>query len=320
MDAAFREKAMKFCIVNSEPMQKWLERYELAKETNAKERAQFQRNRSTRFLPLPESLRPLPPFPTSRWLDTAVSQAKATGEDISEEEEELAKGCDWEYIKYGALWSHGRHFRIARIDQNRSTFDSGVMVNFLQKSRASGKDDNSLEGELDYCGVIQDILKLSLRKFDYFVFDVKWFKVVTSGRKAIVRRDKSGLLQVNSTRLWTDERDTFVLPEHREQVVFIPDSKEREWLFVLQVAPRSIQIFEIIDVEESPSLVDSEIHSIVEEEEIIVREEEVIGREDEAIDDDQEETSIESDLEAINIEIDILGASDLQEDARLEDF
>ena len=33
--------AMKFIFVNSEPMQKWLERYELAKEANALERAQF---------------------------------------------------------------------------------------------------------------------------------------------------------------------------------------------------------------------------------------------------------------------------------------
>ena len=96
MDAVFRDKAMKFIIVNSEPMQKWLERYELAKEANATERAQFRKNRSTRSLPLPESLRPLPAFPTSRWLDAAVSQAKRGGEDVSEQEEELAKGCDWE--------------------------------------------------------------------------------------------------------------------------------------------------------------------------------------------------------------------------------
>ena len=96
MDAVFRDKAMKFIIVNSEPMQKWLERYEHAKEANATERAQFRKNRSTRSLPLPEGLRPLPAIPTSRWLDAVVSQAKRAGEDISEEEEELAKGCDWE--------------------------------------------------------------------------------------------------------------------------------------------------------------------------------------------------------------------------------
>ena len=96
MDPTVREKAMKFCILNSEPMQKWLERYELAKEANTQERAQFRKNCSTCFLPLSDSLQALPSFPTSRWLDAAILEAKKAGEAISEEEEELAKGCDWE--------------------------------------------------------------------------------------------------------------------------------------------------------------------------------------------------------------------------------
>ena len=65
-----------------------------------------------------------------------------------------------------------------------------------------------------------------------------------------------------------------MLPEHCEQVVFTPDPKEPHWLFVLQVAPRSRQICEDVDVEEVPSSVDSEMHAVKEEDEIIVREEE----------------------------------------------
>ena len=200
------------------------------------------------------------------------------------------------------------------------------MVNFLQKSRASASDDNEQEGQLEYCGVIQDIFKLQFRRFDYFLFDVKWFRVVTAGRNATVRRDKSGLLQVDSTKLWTDARDTFVLPEHCERVVFTPDPKEPQWLFVLQVAPRSRQICEDVDVEEVPSSVDSEMHAVEEEEEIIVREEKEFEEEQvhEEVtpdmlyeDDDREETAIPRDLEVANVEIDMLSASDLQEDARI---
>ena len=96
MDPILREKVMKFCILNSEPMQKWLERYELAKEAVAQERAERRKNRATQSLPLPDRLRGLPSFPTSRWLDAVVSEAKKAGEAISQEEEEFAKGCDWE--------------------------------------------------------------------------------------------------------------------------------------------------------------------------------------------------------------------------------
>ena len=81
-----------------------------------------------------------------------------------------------------------------------------------------------------------------------------------------------------------------------------------------------------MDVEEVPSSVDSEMHAVEEEEEIIVREEEDFEEEQvhEEVaqdmlyeDDDREETAIPKDLEVTDVEIDMLSASDLQEDARI---
>ena len=40
--------------------------------------------------------------------------------------------------------------------------------------------------------------------------------IIISGTSASVHRDKSGLIQVDSTKLWTDSRDTFILLEHCE--------------------------------------------------------------------------------------------------------
>ena len=65
-----------------------------------------------------------------------------------------------------------------RIDHQRTTFDCGVRENFVQESRASASDENSKMGMLDYFGTILDILKVGFRRFDMFIFDVKWFKVV----------------------------------------------------------------------------------------------------------------------------------------------
>ena len=128
-----------------------------------------------------------------------------------------------------------------RIEHARVTFDCGVRADFIQESRANASDQNTEFGQLDYFGTIQEILKISFRSFDVFIFDVKWFKVVTSGPNATVRRDKSGLIQVDSTKVWTDQRDTFVCPEHCEQVVFKADPKAPRWWFVVQVAPHLSQ-------------------------------------------------------------------------------
>ncbi|RYA39311.1 DUF4218 domain-containing protein, partial [Enterobacter cloacae complex sp. GF14B] len=86
---AVREKIMKFCILNSAPMQKWLERYAEEKERRNRERHDFKRIRMTRGLSLPDCLAPLPKFPTMAWLDKTVRGARQIGEPISLEEEEL---------------------------------------------------------------------------------------------------------------------------------------------------------------------------------------------------------------------------------------
>ena len=97
---------------------------------------------------------------------------------------------------------------------------------------------------LDYCGTIQDIIKVGFRKFDMFIFYVKWFKVISEGPLATVRRDRSGLVQVDSTKIWTNQKDTFVLPEHCEQIVFKVDPRDKKWLFVLQIDARKQKIYE----------------------------------------------------------------------------
>ena len=142
-----------------------------------------------------------------------------------------------------------------------------MRANFVQESRASASDKNFEMGMLDYFGTIQDILKVGFRRFDMFIFDVKWFKVVTIGAHASVRRDKSGLIQVDSTKIWTDARDTFVCPEHCEQVVFKSDPKDLCWLYVVQVAPRSKPICEGLEEQASEQVNEEEHEEQVEEEE-----------------------------------------------------
>ena len=115
-----------------------------------------------------------------------------------------------------------------RIDKNRTTFDCGVMAKFQQQSRTSASDTNICISDIEYFGLIQDILKIDFRStFHVFIFDVQWFKVIMEGQGATIRRDISGFVEVDSTKLWTDLRDTFVLPQHCEQV--------HEYIFIILI-------------------------------------------------------------------------------------
>lgn len=123
-----------------------------------------------------------------------------------------------QYKSHSAAWSRGRHFRVDHIDRKRVTFDSGVMAKFEQASRRRATDPNVVISEMQYFGVLKTIINVDYRSFSVLLFDVQWFKVMMTGPNATVRRDISGFLEVNSTKLWSDLRDTFVLPKHCEQV------------------------------------------------------------------------------------------------------
>ena len=55
-----------------------------------------------------------------------------------------------------------------RIDKKHTTYDCGVKADFKQDNV-----NDSESGMLDYCGTIQDIIKVGFRKFDMFIFYVK---------------------------------------------------------------------------------------------------------------------------------------------------
>ena len=228
-----------------------------------------------------------------------------------------------------------------RIDERRTTFDCGVRANFLQESRASASDENTEMGMLDYFGTIQDILKIGFRRFDIFIFDVKWFKVITSGAHASVQRDKSGLIQVDKTKLWTDARDTYVRPEHCEQVVFKSDPKDPRWLYVIQVAPRSKPICKGLEEqvdevgEQEPADVAQQQEEVVEEDQAVQEVEEAVQEVEEADEEEQAvqeveevdeedighaETTFNDDDAEMHLEIDVFGITDLEEDDRIDDL
>ena len=70
------------------------------------------------------------------------------------------------------------------------------MANYSQESRSCVRDTNLIASEMDYVGTIQEILEVNFRIFKFWIFDVKWFKVMCKGDHATIKKNPSVFLQL----------------------------------------------------------------------------------------------------------------------------
>ena len=90
-----QKKVMRFCVLNSQEMQKWIAIYKNEKQQCTANRMLFKHNHVTQKLPYLADLQKLLNFLSQWWVDSTISKAKESGVQIFEEEEEISKGCDW---------------------------------------------------------------------------------------------------------------------------------------------------------------------------------------------------------------------------------
>ena len=117
---------------------------------------------------------------------------------------------------YPAMWAYGRHYHVEIIYIKRCSFDYGVMVYFKQSSRASSKDKNIIEGNLQYVGKIQEIIELDYWSFKCCIFKCRWYEEFERMRR---HDTHSGLFSIDSLGYLPEEKDPYVLPIHYEQVL-----------------------------------------------------------------------------------------------------
>ena len=91
------------------------------------------------------------------------------------------------------------------------------MASFDQEIQTTQNNEVKIS-KVEYFGIIHGIFEIDYRTFEMYVLDVVWFKAVTQGRNPTIQRDASGFVAIDSTKLWTDKNDTFVLANSCEQV------------------------------------------------------------------------------------------------------
>ena len=139
------------------------------------------------------------------------------------------------------MWVYGHYFYMKDSDDGCMTQDCGVEVELDQYSRTSHRDQNLMQGTLGYIGKIQEIIHVDFYLLQCLIFRFKWWD--TFDWNNAKEDHDSGMISINSRKMWHEVREPYVFPKHCNQVIFFSDVSDRDWWFVLRHNPRSKHVF-----------------------------------------------------------------------------
>ena len=124
------------------------------------------------------------------------------------------------------MWACGHHFHAEDVDDGYMTQDNGVEVNFNQSSLASHHDQSLMQGTLGYVGKIQEIIQVDFSSFKFVIFRCKWWD--TFNQNNVNEDHDSGLISINSRKMWHEAREPYVFPKHCKYAFFYLDVLYRD--------------------------------------------------------------------------------------------
>ncbi|XP_061358748.1 uncharacterized protein LOC133302941 [Gastrolobium bilobum] len=161
-----------------------------------------------------------------QWFKKHITFLKnVADESINESLFDLACGPDTRVFRYTSYLINGWRFNIKDRDMHLKSQNSGILV----------KGDNNT-GNLDYFGVLTDIVELMYSSGNNVIlFKCDWWDVSSRGRGYKEDRYDFFLININR-RLNTDE--PYVLATQAQQVYYVKDTKDLNWLVVVNTKPR----------------------------------------------------------------------------------
>ncbi|XP_059671020.1 uncharacterized protein LOC132316559 [Cornus florida] len=121
---------------------------------------------------------------------------------------------------------NGLKFHVRDVERRRKTQNSGVVIKAVTSSYTRATNQNPVTGNIQYYGVLTDIIELNYnvnRKVVLFKCD--WFDVLSKGKG--IKEDDFRFKLVNSLRsLGIDE--PFILASQAEQVFYVDDPIDNE--------------------------------------------------------------------------------------------
>ncbi|KAG6428069.1 hypothetical protein SASPL_112318 [Salvia splendens] len=157
----------------------------------------------------------------------------------------LARGPNIIGVKYKKYIVNGFRFHTKDLECTKKTQNSGVRVKATTSSFSSTRDQNPILSELDYYGILTDVVELDYNCGHRVVlFDCEW---VSKGKR--LKTDADGFTLANFSNV-IRHYEPFILASQAEQVFYVEDPTESQWSVVVSAAARAHYGMEpIIDVE-----------------------------------------------------------------------
>lgn len=162
----------------------------------------------------------------------------------SEDLKLLASGPEIFGFKYETYFVNGFKFQIKELERKRKTQNSGVSVKAATSSYSSIRDENPILSELDYYGIITEIIELRYLDRGVVLFGWDW---VSKGSR--LKQDSDGFTLANFTNVRRHE-EPFILSSQATQVFYVADPVDTNWHVVISTTARGAYNMEpLADVE-----------------------------------------------------------------------
>ncbi|KAG8473030.1 hypothetical protein CXB51_034950 [Gossypium anomalum] len=171
-----------------------------------------------------------------------LSQTVWSGKDVNDEIKWFSQGPNRVIKRYSAFLINGYRFHTKYRERMRRTQNCGVVVNSSITIYASARDNNPVEGNVEYYGLLTDIIEL-----DYYggwkviLFRCDWADVNTARG---IKKDQFGFTMVNFSRLiHTGQQlmdEPYVFSSQVKQVFYSKDPTDEGWYVVLRNTPRDL--------------------------------------------------------------------------------
>ncbi|KAG8473410.1 hypothetical protein CXB51_035692 [Gossypium anomalum] len=152
------------------------------------------------------------------------------------------KGPNRVIKRYSAFLINGYRFHTKYRERMRRTQNCGVVVNSSITSYASARDSNPVEGNVEYYGLLTDIIELDYYgRWKVILFRCDWADVNTARG---IKKDQFGFTMVNFSRLiHTGQQlmdEPYVFSSQVKQVFYSKDPTDEGWYVVHRNTPRDL--------------------------------------------------------------------------------
>lgn len=153
--------------------------------------------------------------------------------NISDEIRILAMGPQKKAKRFSGYIFNGVRYHTKSREARRTTQNSGIMLKAMTESYASSRDQSPLSGNVNYYGVLTDIIEICYSKaYKFVLFKCDWADI----NRGVIEQDDLGFTLVNFKHLLYPKKqlsdEPFILATQARQVFYVQDPMKDDWSVV----------------------------------------------------------------------------------------